>query len=216
MAEKRTIGLYGLEDNDQVVFGCLLELLSLKTTKEWHVQRGDSGDVIVVDFDKDENREFARTRQGIGEQVIYYGKHEICRQQPLWLGKPLRAADILRCLKSIEESEQSGPPPNNATKTQQVSIGLRLKRWPDRELMSKFPGATRLCAIFMRQTVTTERAASMAALPYERVADFVAKCKSKGYIQEHYVKLSPAANAKQGKSNNSLFGRLRNKFGVRA
>jgi len=232
MHANKTIHLRGLEKKDQMVFSSLLSLLSLKTTDEWTIGLQENSDAIVVDFDLEEGQRLANSLERTGKKVILYGNHPRCRQHPLWLGKPLRATDMLRCLKEIEtisttgkthadpddqSHNQSHNQSHDKSIYQQPAPAVRLKRWPDRELCRAYPGAIRLCAVLMKHSVTVEKAALMAGLPYQRAADFVAKCKERNYIEEKPIEIigiHQTVNSNNQKTK--LFDRLRHKFRARA
>ena len=102
------ISIRGLGETEQIVFSSLLSLLAFKTKRQWQLTTEPEADLYVVDYDIELGRSIAKQISSHDGAVIYFGQHEFARQQPLYIAKPLRAADILQCLKLWTDNIESG------------------------------------------------------------------------------------------------------------
>ncbi len=105
MNDIKKIRLYDFKDTDQMVFSTLLLLLSNKTSQYWEITDSGNGDIVVVDFDTSGGQYTAGALEKIGVKVVRFGSTAESKKSALWLNKPLRATDVLRCLNNISETE---------------------------------------------------------------------------------------------------------------
>lgn len=213
MSAIKNIKLIGLTDNDQMVFTSLLSLLSFKTDYKWKLTTGDNDDVLIVDVDTAEGQTVASQNEKVGKHVIRFTAVQPENNQSPYLHKPLRAAEILRCLNQVSELESTAPVVNSHNKTKAV----RLTRWPPKSVLISCPGSSRLCAVLMNHSITVEKAASMAGISLNDACRFVDACTAANCITEKSVALDSSAQAQDAaRKNTTLFNKLRIKFGARA
>ena len=239
MNPAKTIQLFGFNEKDEVIFSTLLSLLSSKTVDEWALIEKGISDVLIVDMAADKARLVAEDRERRGQQVIRLVAGSGA-QSGLVLGKPLRAADILRCLNGLraeqaatvvpvaepraEDSARSSREPAPASPHQgseEISVGglsastvVRLNRWPPKFIQQRASYSARLCAVMMHHPVSLKKAASMANAPLAEAVEFVAYC-----LERNYAYVVPigrdVAPQKDESGKQNLFEKLRLKFAVR-
>jgi hypothetical protein len=115
-----TLSACCMSENDELVLQSLINIIDLRSNAHWSFSAGDSANVLIVDVDSNEGRQFwtglgssrqdkiaiayGANREGLGENVKYL------------LDKPLRSKKVLdlleqvsnQKLKSIGISESSG------------------------------------------------------------------------------------------------------------
>lgn len=218
MAGEKIVLLNGLQEADKIVFTSILSLLSFKTNADWHVASEGKFDIAVVDVDNESGKKVAMDLERQGRPVICFGVNEYALSHTLRLNKPLRANDILNCLNNYEAPVQqsitraSAP----AAEADKNLVGVRLTKWPDREVLASFPGSSKLCAALMKHAISLERASDVSGLPYQSVKKFVDMCKAKGCIAEMKLAYNNNEPVERKKSNGLLFSKLRLKFSTRS
>jgi hypothetical protein len=218
MDSNRRISLYGFRDTDQTVFCSLLSLLSFKTDAVWEVVEDESSDVTVVDVDSHQGLSLAETMESNGRKVIRFGQYSSMDSKRLCLNKPLRAADILKCLNSfnpVENTSAVAEPDVHETPQQEVVVGYRLRRWPCPKILSGYPGSSRLCALLLKDPLSIEQAAERSGMAADLVWDFVSACKQQNFVVEQEVTQALAETAETKPANAGLFAMLRSRFGSR-
>ncbi len=231
----KTIQLHGFSKNDEMVFTSLLSLLSNKTQYQWDVVQNRSAEVVIVDTDNESDVSVIRNFERNGSTVITYGQSGI-QNPPLQLNKPMRAAAILRCLAEVSNnpSMHSGTKPESVRTSKSkssgmspkaidsppvptgVSLSYRLKRWPDPTILKATPGATRICAIMLKQVLSAEEIAELADLAIANVREFIGNCDQKGYLdtKQRVSQISTPPAAPKSRIN-PILAKLRVKFGAR-
>lgn len=230
----RTIQLHGFSKNDEMVFTSLLSLLSNKTQYQWDVVQNRAAEVVVIDVDNESDTEVIRNFERDGCKVITYGQPGLI-DSTLQLNKPMRAAAILRCLAEVSTNvavDKPNKPRENevlSVPSQQpqhnipvstpiptgVSVSYRLKRWPEPSILKATPGATRICAIMLKQVLSAEEIAESAGLALSSVREFIGNCDQKGYLdikqRVSQIRTPPAPKSR----SNPILAKLRSKFGAR-
>lgn len=239
----KTIQLHGFSKNDEMVFTSLLSLLSNKTQYQWDVVQNRSAEVVIIDIDNESDVSVIQHFERSGHKVITYGQPSV-QQPPLQLQKPMRAAAILRCLAQVSvhattpsdvpaESIVYTVPPetptikaDTATVAEEpsvepstpvgISLSYRLKRWPDSSVLKATPGATRICAIMLRQVLSVEEIAELGGLAVANVREFIGNCDQKGYldIKQRVSQINRPPITPKSKIN-PILAKLRLKFGAR-
>ena len=217
MEHNRTIVLKEFRESDQAVFTSLLTILSFKTHDEWTLVDDGDADVHVIDVDSVAGQNLAQTLEAEGHYVIRFSQQGAAQQSVHWLGKPLRAANILRCLNGFEEMDSDTPVLQTEKTVADVTTisGFRLRRWPCKQILESYPGASRLCAVMLKHTVTIEQAASMVQLPVDEVARFILECKQSQFVTELPIAVAIPQVEERTVKNAGLFDMLRQKFGSR-
>ena len=221
MDSNRTISLYGFRDTDQTVFCSLLSLLSFKTNAVWEVVEDESCDVTVVDVDSNQGLDLAATMESNGRKVIRFGQYSSMSTHQPCLHKPLRAADILKCLNSLHADDRAQSPAPTASAAvgdaprQETVTGYRLRRWPCANILNRYPGSSRLCALLLKEPLTVEQAAERSGIAPDLVWDFVSACQQQNFIVQQAVTQAPEPVAEARPANAGLFAMLRSKFGSR-
>lgn len=226
MGANRTILLDGLRKSDEMVFSSLLTLLASKTRNNWVLISEGIGDVTVVDIDTPRGQLLADALEKKGNKVIRLtNRSESRKGDGLWLHKPVRSSDILKCLTVIDQtsanpSTKAGTG-NSATKNtngSQHSVQIvRLFRWPSKEIIKAYPGSSRLCALLFRHAISLEKAAALSGLPYDTVLQFVNECKKGNYIKVSAINTEKTTQTLRQSStkHTNLFSKLRQKFAIR-
>ena len=217
MELNRTIALQEFRESDHAVFTSLLTILSFKTHDSWELVENRESDVTVIDIDKPAGRDLASTLEQEGHYVIRFSQQCPTDQDVHWLGKPLRAANILRCLNAFDEHDSDMPVVQTEKTLAAVTTisGFRLRRWPCKQILEAYPGSSRLCAVMLRNTVTIEQAASMVGLAVSDVARFILECKQQQFISELPMAVAAPTVEEKPVRNAGLFDMLRLKFGAR-
>ena len=213
----RTILLSGLRKSDELVFSSLLSLLSNNTEEEWAITSNGNSDIAVVDVDNPNGVSLARNLEKCGRQVIRVTTHSGSDENGLWLHKPVRSTDILKCiavLNQLQASESSATNEDSTTNHQGDSGQLmRLRRWPSRDILRSFPESNRLCAVLIRRPLTFSQAEKLSKLSTESLQKFMSLCKDQKCLQ-----VSAATNVTQSPpisitpSRSNLFSKLRHKL----
>lgn len=219
MSNEKTVRLDGLKEADQIVFTSLLSLLSFKTDSEWTIVEQGPYDIAIVDVDTDRGKLAATSLENQGKKVVCFGVNDFAKSHELRLNKPLRANDILKCLNNLTSptmSSRTSPQPKHQDHDTHL-VGVRLTRWPDREILASFPGSSKLCAVLMRHTISLEKASDVSGLPLESVERFVSMCKTKNCILERHLEINHQDTLdKKPRKHGLLFSKLRLKFESRA
>ena len=220
MEHYRTISLQLFRPNEKAVFTSLLSLLSFRTADSWEMVEDTTSDVSVVDVDTPEGNALADDLEQHGHCVVRFSANAERSSAHHRLSKPLRAADILRCLNELEEMDIAGDVAvsGRVSAPVHVTTTYRLRRWPNKQTLSAYPAASRLCAVFLKQHITVDHAASMVNLPKSDVEAFVSACQAQQLITEQ-TESAPTVvkqSDRQVSKNAGLFEKLRMKFSVRA
>jgi len=215
MHTQRTIFLSGLRKSDEMVFSSLLSLLSSTTDEQWRITNEGVGEIVVVDIDVENGLRIAHRFERIGKKVIRLTNHSDARGPGLWLHKPLRSAEIVKCISALNQSDRSMLSKNIICIDRATVVSLN--RWPNREILKSYPGANRLSALMRRSALTLKQISELSNQSYEDVAKFAEACirlryldvlTDKSTVQSISTKTSTAKISQ-------LFSRLRSKFSGR-
>ncbi|RLU01009.1 MAG: hypothetical protein D9N11_12125 [Ketobacter sp.] len=222
MDSNRTISLHGFRDTDETVFCSLLSLLSFKTNAVWEVVEDETCDVTVVDVDSNQGLSLAETMENNGRRVIRFGQlSSMDAAGEMCLQKPLRAANILKCLNSLNQGDSSGHGEQTAVPAVEESLkeeavtGFRLRRWPCQEILNAYPGSSRLCALLMKEALTIEQTVERSGMAADIVWDFVNACQQRNFIVEQSIMIRARDRSEHKPANAGLFAMLRSRFGSR-
>ncbi|GAB1258944.1 hypothetical protein NBRC116494_34460 [Aurantivibrio plasticivorans] len=217
MNHGNTISIQGLDARDQMVFSSLISLLSFKTSDEWEITTDEhQAKVKIIDCDSPAGLKNAIRREKMGERVIFYGNCTEAKAHEKYLGKPLRAADILSCLNTFDFQEISHKETRDVLQsTAQPTNAVRLIRWPDRTICTSLHGSSRLCAVLLKKPVSLQMAAEMTGLTLGEVEVFVNRCRDAKCIRDIVIKTESRIEKQAGEKHVNLFGKLRMKFGAR-
>ena len=221
MDSNRTISLHGFRDTDETVFCSLLSLLSFKTNAVWEVVEDESCDVTVVDVDSNQGLSLAESMENNGRKVIRFGQYSSVDAKEMRLNKPLRAADILKCLNSLyqddvaEISESIAAPLVQEQIKEETVAGFRLRRWPCQKILSAYPGSSRLCALLMKEALTIEQTVERSGMAADIVRDFVNACQQQNFVVEQSITITTRDMSEHKPANSGLFAMLRSRFGSR-
>ena len=221
MDSNRTISLHGFRDTDETVFCSLLSLLSFKTNAVWEVVEDETCDVTVVDVDSNQGLSLAESMENNGRKVIRFGQYSSVGTSDLCLQKPLRAANILKCLNSLNPAdvvEVAAPVAATVTQEtirQETVAGYRLRRWPCQKILSAYPGSSRLCALLMKEALTIEQTVERSGMASDLVWDFVRACQEQNFVVEQSITITTRDMSEHKPANAGLFAMLRSRFGSR-
>lgn len=221
MDSNRTISLHGFRDTDETVFCSLLSLLSFKTNAVWEVVEDESCDVTVVDVDSNQGLSLAETMENNGRRVIRFGQlSSVGSTSEMCLQKPLRAANILKCLNSLNQDEAVENEPSAAPVVQEqfkeeTVAGFRLRRWPCQNILNAYPGSSRLCALLMKEALTIEQTVERSGMAADIVRDFVNACQQQNFVVEQSITITTRDMSEHKPANSGLFAMLRSRFGSR-
>ena len=206
---KSKIRLYGFGDNDRKVFWSLLSILSHKTAKEWIIADDWDVDIVVIDIDCDLQHLKINKLKSTGRNVIVFGDYDKIKSFNNTLHRPLRAAEILQCLQSVDGNHSSSAP----NESNNINKLYRLKRWPPKTVLANVNHSSRLCAALLQRPISSEHLAKTVNLPLGDVEMFISSCHECGCIQiTHAAETIPTLETKN--NNIALFDRIRQKFRV--
>lgn len=99
----------------------------------------------------------------------------------------------------------------------ELETPLHLKRWPNLKSLVHLPRHITLTAFLSKHTATLPEIVSQTRVLLDNVVDFVNACKVMGYLDEQ-VSLNDidTSTVKSDNVKKGLFGKIRNKFGVKA
>lgn len=221
MDSNRTISLHGFGDTDETVFCSLLSLLSFKTNAVWEVVEDESCDVTVVDVDSNQGLSLAESMENNGRKVIRFGQYSAMDADDMCLQKPLRAANILKCLNSLNQNDEPVveqrvvEPAAQVAMTQETVTGFRLRRWPCQKILGAYPCSSRLCALLMKEALTIEQTAERSGMAADLVWDFINACQQQKFIVEQSITITARDVSEHKPANAGLFAMLRSRFGSR-
>lgn len=97
------------------------------------------------------------------------------------------------------------------------NTALHLKRWPNLKSLVHLPRHITLTAFLSKHTATLAEIVSQTRVLQENVIDFINACKVMGYLDDQ-VSLNDidTVGIKSDNVKKGLFGKIRNKFGVKA
>lgn len=208
----RTILLSGLRRSDELVFTSLLTLLSNNTDEKWEIKTKGSSDIVVVDVDTRNGLELARNLERCDRQVIRVTTSSDTDESALWLRKPVRSTEIIRCIAVLNESKLSSNEPDSKA-ILDVKSTYRLRRWPNKDIMNLFPEARQLAAVMIRRNLTLEEAMLISKQGKDSLMRFISLCKKYNFLREntqHVVK--DVTIAKRSAAPKNLFSKLRRKL----
>ena len=208
----RTILLSGLRKSDELVFSSLLSLLSNNTEEKWAVTTNGNSDIAVVDVDNPNGISLASNLEKCGRQVIRVTTHSGSSDGGLWLHKPVRSSDILKCIAVLNQLKESDPTVESNLEIEKEKV-IRLKRWPSKDILRSFPESNRLCAVLIRRSLSFEQAIKLSNLDSDSFQKFIQRCQNQKCLNicvSSKSTLIPAVSKMPGRTN--LFSKLRNKL----
>lgn len=102
------LGSLGLSQKDNTVLSALVDLLGARTLEEWGYSDPEVADVLILDGDNAVAVEqWKRLYSGFADQTILYSTSKSHRPVParMHLGKPLRAADLISHLNTMNDAQ---------------------------------------------------------------------------------------------------------------
>lgn len=210
----RTILLSGLRKSDELVFSSLLSLLSDNTEEKWKVTNSGMSEIAVVDVDNPNGSSLANSLEKCGRKVIRVTTHSDDHEPGLWLHKPVRSTEILKCIAVLNQPSANSTTQEVGSETEELNTEtLRLRRWPNKDILNSYPSTKKLCAILIRRALTFEQAKELTSLNTEELKQFIDLCKKQkcllSSIQKPQKNVAPKITLK---TPATLFSRLRSKL----
>lgn len=212
MSGVKKIRLFAMAENDRIVFSSLLSLLSFKTAYTCKIVEADA-DVAIVDVDNDEGKKIAASLAGQGVLLVCLSAHSPMDDAHHFIRKPLRSADVIEVIRLIEAGME--PVVNTKARGSGTVRVAKLLRWPPKLVLTEFPKAARMCAVFMNQRLAPDHAAEMVGVETAIVEKFLERCAEFDCIEWQTGSETPVTSTSAETKHASLFSKLRLKLGAR-
>lgn len=212
MGNQKKILLNGLRKSDEIVFSSLFSLLPSSGKQQWLVITEGTCDVAVIDVDTPNGPLMARHMEQQGTKVIRLTTEMSSNQTGLWVHKPVRSSEIIRCISELNKS--SGNHESRDSLIAHETNLIRLRRWPTQQTIKSFSGSKRLCAILISKSMSISKAATLAGLDYNGVLKFVERCHEERCVQVLFQQEASkiARDRSSPKTHSKLFSMLRQKL----
>ena len=123
--------------------------------------------------------------------------------------KPRPLSELIWCCALLGSSGELVPSIDQNTQ-------LHLKRWPNLKSLVHLPRHITLTAFLTKYTATLAEVSSQTRIPAEHVIDFINACSVMGFLAQSEQVASKAKVVEKDAAKQGLFGKIRNKFGMKA
>ena len=123
--------------------------------------------------------------------------------------RPRPLSELIWCCTLLGSSGELVPSIDQNTR-------LHLKRWPNLKSLVHLPRHITLTAFLTKYTATLAEVSSQTRIPAEHVIDFINACSVMGFIDQREQTNSETKVIEKDTVKHGLFGKIRNKFGMKA
>lgn len=129
MEKEFTLSAHGMSENDELVLQSLINIIDLRSNAHWSYAPGESANVLIIDVDSTEGRQFWDRLDTLDQNkiAIAYGVNQqgLSGYTRYALDKPLRSKKVLDLLEKVSQQKLKSIGLNDSSVSEEPATGHR-------------------------------------------------------------------------------------------